>query len=66
MLLGAAGEKLECCRFIICLKGIELVYVCVSFFKNEINEYNIECVFYLLMDGIMTFWWGLAVILGLP
>ena len=56
MLLGAVGENFECCKFIICLIGIECVYVFFSLL-NDINECNVECVFDSLTDMIIFFGW---------
>ena len=52
MLLGAAVENFECCKFNILLIGIGFVNFLLVYL-NEINECNIECVFGPLMDMIM-------------
>ena len=57
MLLGAVVEKFECCKFIICVIGIEFLCV-VLVYLNEINECNTECVFDPLMDVVVVFGGG--------
>ena len=54
MLLGAVVDKFEWCKFIICVIGIEFVYV-VLVYLSRINECNTECVFDPLMDVVMIF-----------
>ena len=54
MLLGAVVDKFECCKFIICVIGIEFVYF-VLLYLNDINECKTECVFDPLIDVVIIF-----------